>query len=106
MTRLYPDRTWERCDRDGLRVQSLRGGCLGSTEYGDELSTHTPGPDLYDAVFSGLCQQRTSISGWCRRHGVDRDEARAALLGKATGQRAAVMVADLMAAAGLEVRHV
>ena len=69
------------------------------------MSELQPGFDLYDCVLAGFFQQRTSISGWCRRHGIDRDIARGALLGHYTGQVADELRRDLLIDSGVLPRN-
>lgn len=68
---------------------------------GIELGTAETGSSVYLAVRGGFIAKGTSLAAWCREHGVQRQNARACLLGIWSGPKAASLCARLKAAAGL-----
>lgn len=66
---------------------------MGATQLQQE-----PGRELLSRVRAGLVRRGTSLSAWCREHGVHRQNARDCLIGKWNGPNA-IRLRDRLVAA-------
>lgn len=61
---------------------------------------YSPGQELLAAIRAGFVAQQTTMSEWCRDHGVIVQNARMAILGGWRGPKAQQLVKKLKKAAG------
>lgn len=62
---------------------------------------NTPGQDLMNKVRAGMTLQNTTVSAWCRQHGVNPSAARQAIYGTWAGPKGQALRAQLLKAAGV-----
>ncbi|ENB4166282.1 TPA: hypothetical protein ACKQA1_001893 [Stenotrophomonas maltophilia] len=61
-----------------------------------------PGRDLMNKVRAGMTLQNTTVSAWCRQHGVNPSAARQAIYGTWAGPKGQALRASLLKAAGVK----
>ncbi|MEJ1341202.1 MAG: hypothetical protein RPU14_03890 [Candidatus Sedimenticola sp. (ex Thyasira tokunagai)] len=66
-----------------------------------DINTVTPSLDLHLKVRAGFIIQGTTFSAWCRKHGVNNGNARAALIGSWDGPKGRALRVELLDASGV-----
>ncbi|WP_084609843.1 hypothetical protein [Sedimenticola selenatireducens] len=66
-----------------------------------DINTATPGIDLHLKVRANFITQGTTFSAWCREHGVNNGNARAALIGSWDGPKGRALREKLLEASGV-----
>ena len=66
------------------------------------MSQHDPGLDLYLRIRSGFVRQGTTFGAWCRERGINRSNARQAVVGSWNGPKARALRQRLIKAARIQ----